>query len=78
MQPFHPAGKKRDFFHTVFCNVTGQSRASCVSQNHVKIASVVANVQNRCIFWNTIFADHSYFRTGNKLDQFKHKLDNTQ
>ena len=44
--------KKRNFSHGVFGNVTGESRTSGISDNNVKITSMISDIKNRNIFWN--------------------------
>ena len=77
MKISHPVGKKRIAFHFFLGNITGADRASAVGKQDIKIASVVADVENRGILWNIFFADYSDLGAGFPENKFKDCLNNT-
>ena len=58
MQIAHPVGKKRISFHFFLCNITGTDRAATVGKYNVKVASVITNIKDWCVFWDIFFTDY--------------------
>ena len=70
MQIAHPVGKKRISFHFFLCNITGTDRAATVGKYNVKVASVITNIKDWCVFWDIFFTDYRDLGSGfpqNKL-----------
>ena len=44
VQTPHPGAQQRHFFHILFRNVAGETRAACIGDDNIEIASVVSDV----------------------------------
>ena len=78
MQIAHPVGKKRISFHFLLCNITGTDRAATVGKYNVKVASVITNIKDWCVFWDIFFTDYRDLGSGFPQNKFKNCLDNTK
>ena len=74
----HPVGKQGIFRHFLFGHIAGAARAAHIGEKNVKIAPVVADVQDRGIGGNVFFADHSHLRTCDPQDETEYALDDPQ
>ena len=49
MNIFHPEPQNRHLFHFNFGNVACDSRKKSEGENHIKVAAVIAHIENRSI-----------------------------
>ena len=78
VQQFHPVREGRDFQHFLFGNIAGQPAAACICQDDIEVTSMIADIKNRNILWNTVFADDGNFCAGQKGNNFESSLYNPQ
>ena len=75
---FHPVGEKGIALHLFLSNVPGADGAAGVGEQDVKIAPVVADVENRSVPGDVFLADDGHLRPGNPEDKAENRLDQPQ
>lgn len=75
VQIFHPVRKERHLYHADLCDVAGGPWHPHIGHDNVKIASVIADVENGFILWNVLFADHRDGYAGEKEDTAESPVD---
>ena len=75
---FHPVGKQRIPFHFFFGYIAGPDGAAAVGKQDVKVASVISDIEYRCVFGDVFFPDDGYFHTCDPQNKFKDCLNDSE
>ena len=57
VKPLHPVTEERCLQHLCFCHISGQIRTLGIGQKNIKIAAVIANVEDRLVFGDILSAN---------------------
>ena len=78
VQPFHPVAEQRIFEHLCLCYIAGQIRTLRIGQQNIKIAAVVAYIENSLILWDIFMTNIIDLRTCYPQNKFENTLNHAK